>query len=285
MQERIISGHDGRELRAPLPDRATLIATAIQTRNFSKLPSILARQASIFYGQSSAGVYGRRTSIDSMITAMAMLFGLDPIPFSVLTTCEAIMRHAVPADIDPRLLNRAIEYEPPADELLAWGVTDDKLKLARTRPPIRSGSVVWVHFDGIDDNVIWMREVLSGPYRGRLTTGGGYADNPLEVTALEEAREEAGIDSFCRAEPLGLADQIVAIEKDGRIGLERFANYLWVYSLRHGERPHNTETGRKWVEVYDDETERLLEKRAFTPIAECALRLIGPPFTNERLRY
>jgi hypothetical protein len=249
----------------PGPDLSTLLETAKQTGNLLNFPNILVGQMGILNGLDGG------VSVSLIGQVGKMFLRRRPIPPQVLVTCEAIMRYDVSPNVDNRLLDRQIVYTPPAGELSRWGFTENDVKLAQSQPGICAGSVLWVRRDSMDDDSLWMRRVLSGYYKGRLTTGGGHMEGITDVPALREAREEAGISYFYGAKPLGRADQVIAVEQDGGVVLKRYINHMWVCPVNYGLI--NTEPERKWGLVDYGSLRGRIESRDFTPVAECAVRL------------
>lgn len=262
-------------------DGSVLVQIARDTGNLRNLWRMLSRQIAISNGRF---VYSD-TTIGARIEALKLLLGRKPLPPTIFAICEAIMRYGISEYADNKPFENNISYLPPEDELRAWGFSIEQARERLSLPGVQAGTLVLIYPDSMDGDRICMREVESGPYRGRLTTGGGRT-NPQEsayLTALREAMEEAGIRSFKKTGipfggllPLGVADQVVLAGEEGKgIHLERFTNYMWRFYLPPDIEVANIEPGRRWEEVSDEEITGLLEDRALTPIAECAVRALG----------
>jgi len=266
----------GEKLRTHRFDCFDMLRTAIQTGKVSSLIQLLARQIDIFQGRRYPGVHDKRmTTLEGYRKAYNIMRGKEDLPYAVGLCAEASMKFEVSPGVNSRRFTDVTRCNLPSNmEMREWGLTWEDVVKSKMTPPRLTGSAIMIYWDGVDENYAWMRMVSDGPYQGRWTVGGGFADSLSEVTALEEVLEEAALDSFlvARAQPLGVAHQFVAEQGgSGTYSFARFLNYMWEIPMGYDEHPHDTEVGRRWERVYDESVHYLWKNKLLTPIAEISL--------------
>lgn len=270
-------------LQAHRIDRFDVIRTATERDSMTRLLYVLSRQAGIYYGWDQPGFYQKGVSKRAYLEALSILFGKSELPYPVGICTQAVLKFGISPNVDCTafrdnvIVRKADNWE--LDQCYnKWDEADRISDGILRKPALLAGSVLQVYWDGVGENTVQMRRVVEGIYERRWTVGGGHADRYSEATGLEEILEEAGLVAqiLHRAEPLGVADQVVAVQiMSGRPHLVHYVNYMWAINLKHDERAIDVEPGRIWQTVDDNDLVWMKEDKMFTPIAECALEAVG----------